>query len=76
MDVRSKIDEFCVSNMFLNGDIICLMKEIVPEYISNNSELCEHDKLNDEKSSFANTYSGNKKEKIDGDNSKIISLQS
>lgn len=46
--VRSKIDELCVSNMFFNGSIISLMKEIVPEYISNNSELCSFDKKKDE----------------------------
>ncbi len=42
--VRSKIDELCVSNMFFNGSTVSLMKEIVPEYISNNSELCSLDK--------------------------------
>ncbi|MDO6605149.1 polysaccharide biosynthesis protein [Arenibacter palladensis] len=42
--VRTKIDELCVNNMFFNGDTVKLMKEIVPEYISNNSELCKHDK--------------------------------
>jgi len=41
--VRTKIDELCVNNMFFNGDTVKLMKEIVPEYISNNSELCKHD---------------------------------
>jgi len=42
--VRSKIDELCVTNMFFNGSTVSLMKEIVPEYISNNSELCSLDK--------------------------------
>ena len=42
--VRTKVDELCVNNMFFNGDTVKLMKEIVPEYISNNSELCKHDK--------------------------------
>ncbi len=42
--VRSKIDELCVSNMFFNGNTIRLMKEIVPEYVSNNSEFCDLDK--------------------------------
>jgi len=42
--VRSKIDELCVSNMFFNGSTVSLMKEIVPEYISNNSKLCQLDK--------------------------------
>ena len=41
--VRTKIDELCVNNMFFNGDTVKLMKEIVPEYISNNSDLCKHD---------------------------------
>ena len=41
--VRSKIDELCVSNMFFNGSPVSLMKEIVPEYISNNSDLCQLD---------------------------------
>ncbi|NAS12378.1 polysaccharide biosynthesis protein [Poritiphilus flavus] len=42
-EVRSKIDELCVSNMFFNGDTVKLMKEIVPEYVSNNSEFCKLD---------------------------------
>ena len=42
--VRSKIDELCVSNIFFNVNTIKLMKEIVPEYISNNSDLCALDK--------------------------------
>lgn len=40
---RSKIDELCITNMFFNGNTVKLMKEIVPEYVSNNSELCELD---------------------------------
>lgn len=43
VDVRSKIDELCVSNMFFNTDVVGLMKEIVPEFISNNSEFCKLD---------------------------------
>ncbi|AYN69749.1 polysaccharide biosynthesis protein [Euzebyella marina] len=43
--VRSKIDELCVSNMFFNGSTVSLMKEIVPEFISSNSELCSLDKI-------------------------------
>jgi len=42
-EVRSKIDELCVTNMFFNGNTVKIMKEIVPEYISNNSELCKLD---------------------------------
>lgn len=41
--VRSRIDELFVSNMFFDPSIIKLMKEIVPEYISNNSDLCRFD---------------------------------
>ena len=49
--VRTKIDELCVNNMFFNGDTVKLMKEIVPEYISYNSELCKHDKTIEQKES-------------------------
>ncbi|MBQ4915631.1 polysaccharide biosynthesis protein [Maribacter sp. MMG018] len=41
--VRSKIDELCITNMFFNGNTVKLMKEIVPEYVSKNSDLCEFD---------------------------------
>ena len=50
--VKSKIDELCVSNMFFNGNTMTLMKEIVPEYVSNNSEFC---KLDDEKETKTKT---------------------
>lgn len=42
-DVRSRIDELCITNMFFNGNTVKLMKKIVPEYVSSNSELCELD---------------------------------
>ena len=45
--VRSKIDELCITNMFFNGNTVKLMKEIVPEYVSKNSDLCELDKDKD-----------------------------
>ena len=45
--VRSKIDELCITNMFFNGNTVRLMKEIVPEYISQNSTLSEFDSKND-----------------------------
>lgn len=41
--IRSKIDELCISNIFFNENTIKIMKEIVPEYISNNSSLCKFD---------------------------------
>lgn len=42
--IRSSIDELCVSNMFFNENTVKLMKEIVPEYVSQNSALCKVDK--------------------------------
>ncbi len=48
-DVRSKINELCVSNMFFNGNPVALMKAIVPEYVSNNSDLCKLDKAKEMK---------------------------
>ncbi|MEB8347247.1 nucleoside-diphosphate sugar epimerase/dehydratase [Flavobacteriaceae bacterium KMM 6898] len=41
--IRTKIEELCVTNMFFNGNTVSLMKEIVPEFVSNNSELCKLD---------------------------------
>ena len=41
--VRSKIDELCITNMFFNGNTVKLMKEIVPEYVSKNSDFCNLD---------------------------------
>jgi len=52
--VKSKIDELCVSNMFFNGNTMSLMKEIVPEYVSNNSEFCKLDDQKEEKSTTSN----------------------
>lgn len=48
--VRSKIDELCITNMFFSGNTVKLMKEIVPEYISKNSELCDFDKVDSNQS--------------------------
>lgn len=53
-EVRSKINELCVTNMFFNDNIVALMKDIVPEYISNNSELCKLDKQDKQKDSKEN----------------------
>ena len=44
LQVRSKIDELCVSNLFFSKDIIKMIKGIVPEYISNNSAYSKLDK--------------------------------
>ncbi|WP_047245774.1 polysaccharide biosynthesis protein [Maribacter thermophilus] len=46
--VRSKIDELCITNMFFNGNTVKLMKEIVPEYVSKNSDLCEFDEKSED----------------------------
>jgi FlaA1/EpsC-like NDP-sugar epimerase len=63
-DVRSKIDELCVSNMFFNSDTVSLMKKIVPEYVSNNSEFCELDKKESEDNNYSKEAQvGNKEEK-------------
>lgn len=47
--IRSKIEELCVTNMFFNGNTVALMKEIVPEFVSNNSELCKLDQKKESK---------------------------
>lgn len=51
--IKANVDQLCVTNMFFDADTIKLMKEIVPEYISNNSDLCKLDKseIIDEKKS-------------------------
>lgn len=45
--VKMKIDELCMTNMFMNKNTVKLMKLIVPEYISKNSTLSEFDTAND-----------------------------
>ncbi|MCK0159332.1 polysaccharide biosynthesis protein [Allomuricauda sp. F6463D] len=42
--IRTMIDELCISNLFFKGNVVQLMKSIVPEYISNNSDFCKLDK--------------------------------
>ena len=41
--LRARIDELCITNMFFSENTVKLMKSIVPEYISNNSEFCKFD---------------------------------
>lgn len=41
--IKTRIDELCITNMFFAGDPVVLMKKIVPEFVSNNSELCKLD---------------------------------
>ena len=40
---RTMIDELCISNLFFKENVVQLMKSIVPEYISNNSDFCKLD---------------------------------
>ena len=62
--VRSKIDELCVSNMFFKADTVGLMKKIVPEYVSNNSEFCELDEKEKKVKNYGkDSHVGNKEEK-------------
>ena len=45
-DIKAKIEELIsLYDMQNNQNIVKLMKEIVPEYISNNSEFTSLDKL-------------------------------
>ncbi|MFD2587074.1 polysaccharide biosynthesis protein [Croceitalea marina] len=53
--LKSLIDELCIANTFFGENTVKLMKHIVPEYISNNSEFCELDR----KESV--TFEGNQK---------------
>ena len=43
---RTMIDELCISNLFFKDNVVQIMKSIVPEYISNNSDFCKLDKNN------------------------------
>lgn len=40
---RELIEKLCISNLFFKDDVVRLMKNIVPEYISNNSDFCKLD---------------------------------
>lgn len=40
---QNMIDELCISNLFFKDNVVQLMKSIVPEYISNNSDFCKLD---------------------------------
>lgn len=42
--LKSLIDELCIANTFFGKNTVKLMKHIVPEFISNNSEFCELDR--------------------------------
>ncbi len=53
--VRAKIDELCVSNMFFKENTVKLMKNIVPEFVSNNSDFCKFDEKKREKKEETST---------------------
>lgn len=42
--LKSLIEELCIANTFFGENTVKLMKHIVPEFISNNSEFCELDR--------------------------------
>lgn len=44
---RTMIDELCISNLFFKDNVVQIMKSIVPEYISNNSDFCKLDNKKD-----------------------------
>ena len=55
---RSMIDELCISNLFFKDNVVQLMKSIVPEYISNNSDFCKLDQKNPRTSSKSKSEVG------------------
>ena len=63
-DIRSKINELCVTNMFFNGNPVALMKAIVPEYVSNNSDQCKLDKVKENKKVVEKTENVNVKKML------------
>ncbi len=42
--VKSKIEELCITNRFQNNNIVLKMKQLIPEYKSNNSDYERFDK--------------------------------
>jgi hypothetical protein len=52
---RTMIDELCISNLFFKDNVVQLMKSIVPEYISNNSDFCKLDKASGEEKALKMT---------------------
>lgn len=43
-NVKSEIDELCITNRFQNNNIVLKMKRLIPEYQSNNSDFERFDK--------------------------------
>src|SRR5690554_6217703 len=48
-DTRTMVDQLCISNLLHKDNVVQLMKNIVPEYISNNSDFCKLDQLKSNK---------------------------
>lgn len=46
--IKNDIEELCVSNSFHNENIVIKMKELVPEYVSNNSTFQKFDEKHNE----------------------------
>lgn len=63
-EVRTKIEELCVTNIFFSDSTIRLMKEIVPEYVSNNSVFSELDKDSKKDDSPKNNEKEKKSKKV------------
>ena len=42
--IKPIIEEICIANFFQNNNIVLKMKELIPEYISNNSHFEKYDK--------------------------------
>ncbi|TYA71879.1 polysaccharide biosynthesis protein [Seonamhaeicola marinus] len=42
--VKAKIEELCITNRFQNNNIVLKMKQLIPEYKSNNSDYERFDK--------------------------------
>ncbi|MCQ0112273.1 NDP-sugar epimerase, includes UDP-GlcNAc-inverting 4,6-dehydratase FlaA1 and capsular polysaccharide biosynthesis protein EpsC [Zhouia amylolytica] len=42
--IKPIIEEICIANFFQNNNIVLKMKELIPEYISNNSQFEKYDK--------------------------------
>ncbi|WP_445738536.1 polysaccharide biosynthesis protein [Mariniflexile sp.] len=64
--IKSEIEELCITNRFQNNNIVMKMKQLIPEYKSNNSDYERFDKkvqiykkvkgiLNDKSDKLSNT---------------------
>ncbi len=63
--IKSDIEELCISNLFQNTNIVKKMKELVPEYKSNNSHFEVFDDENKDKLEVENIPQEVKNEPIE-----------